>query len=103
MNFDPRDLIDANLPLIRETAALLEPGKAVIMTIATWGRGADPALLRSLQPFRHGLGYNGSIVAGVPVSEAQQWLPPEAWEQCRKTEGQPIYSAVYKDWVVETL
>ena len=66
MDFDPRDLIEANLSLLQEAASLAEPSPALLMTVATWGRGADPDLLQALQPYRHGLGFNGSLVARVP-------------------------------------
>lgn len=103
MNFDPRDLIDANLALLQEASLLSEPADAVLMTVATWGRGADPELLKALQPYRHGLGYNGSIVARVPADFAGTWLPSEAVAECGRQPGLPVYSAVYKDWFVDTL
>jgi hypothetical protein len=105
MNFDPRDLIDANLPLLQEAAKLQSPEVAVLMTVATWGRGADPDLLRALQPYRHGLGFNGSIVARVPRELAFQWLPVEAQHELdgSKEGGTLVYGAVFKDWAVDRL
>lgn len=74
------------------------------MTVATWGRGADPELLKALQPYRHGLGFNGSIVARVPLEWADRWLPPEAADRVRSClKPNPVYSAVFKDWVVDSL
>ena len=72
MNFDPRDLLDANYQLLQEAGKLAEPSPALLMTVATWGRGADPNLLQALQPYRHGLGFNGSIVARVPKNLASE-------------------------------
>lgn len=106
MDFDPRDLIDSNLALLTEARALDEPTPAVLMTIATWGRGADPELLLALQPYRHGLGYNGSIVARVPVDVASSWLPDEAKDKVESAAGEQkmlVYSAVFKDWATELL
>ncbi len=104
MNFDPRDLIDANLALLQEASRLDQPQPAVLMTVATWGRGADPSLLKALQPYRHGLGFNGSIVARVPLDFARQWLPSEAQRELEeRAYDKPVYSAVFKDWAVDRL
>lgn len=104
MNFDPRDLIDANLALLQEASRLDQPEPAVLLTVATWGRGADPNLLQALQPYRHGLGFNGSIVARVPVDFAREWLPSEAHSELDKgTGGTPVYGAVFKDWAVDRI
>jgi hypothetical protein len=103
MNFDPKDLIEANLSLLQEASVLTEPRPGLLITVATWGRGADPELLLALQPYRHGLGFNGSIVARVPQEIAERWLPVEALKKLEQgIEGQ-VYSAVFKDWVVESL
>jgi hypothetical protein len=106
MNFDPRDLIEANLTLLHEIAQQPEPSPAVLVTVATWGRGADPELLKALQPYRHGLGFNGSIVARVPRSIAMEWLPDGALEKLsseNETSEPFVYAAVFKDWVLEKL
>lgn len=102
MNFDPRDLIEANMTLLREANSLERPTPALLMTVATWGRGADPELLLELQPYRHGLGFNGSVVARVPKEVALQWIPEEAAQQI-DWESSCVYGAVFKDWVVERL
>jgi hypothetical protein len=75
------------------------------LTIATWGRGADPDLLLALQPFRQGLGFNGSIVARVPRERASEFLPEEAFSQLSEAQadGIPVYSAVFKDWTLDYL
>lgn len=104
MNFDPRDLIDANLSLLQEASQLETPEPAVLMTVATWGRGADPKLLEALQPYRHGLGFNGSIVARVPLPFAREWLPEEVQvELAREESGTLIYGAVFKNWALDRL
>ena len=104
MDFDPRDLIEANLPLLTEAASLAEPSPALLMTVATWGRGADPDLLQALQPYRHGLGFNGSVVARVPLEKARDWLPPTASAQLAEAGEKPmVYAAVFKDWALEQL
>ena len=107
MNFDPKDLIDSNLSLLHEAAELREPNPALLMTIATWGRGADPELLQALQPYRHGLGYNGSIVARVPRELALEWIPEKAREEVRskqlKISEYLVFSGVFKDWALECL
>lgn len=104
MNFDPRDLIDANLGLLQEAAQMDQPEPAILMTVATWGRGADPKLLLDLQPYRHGLGFNGSIVARVPLEVAKNWLPDEALPEMELgKEGILVYGAVFKDWALERL
>ncbi len=106
MNFDPRDLIDANFALLQEAARLSEPDPAVLMTVATWGRGADPEFLLALQPFRHGIGFNGSIVARVPCELAAEWLPKQAKSELEHTDrdtGYLVYGAVFNDWAVDRL
>ena len=107
MNFDPKDLIDSNWALLQEAATLKEPEEALLMTVATWGRGADPELLKALQPYRHGLGYNGSIVARVPRELALQWIPEKAREEIysdSSTHSQMVvFSGVFKDWALEVL
>ena len=104
MDFDPRDLIEANLSLLREAASLDEPSPALLMTVATWGRGADPDLLQALQPYRHGLGFNGSVVARVPLEEAKEWIPDEASAQLPEVgESLFVYAAVFKDWALDRL
>lgn len=104
MNFDPRDLLDSNLALLQEAAALEAPEPAILITVATWGRGADPDLLQALQPYRHGLGFNGSIVARVPRNLASTFLPEKALAALDAGgEGTPVYSAVFKDWTLDTL
>ena len=104
MNFDPLDLVEANLALLQEAARLEQPSPALLMTIATWGRGADPEMLQALQPYRHGVGFNGSIVARVPEALALQWLPEKARQDYRSGEGTTrVYSAVFKDWVLHEL
>ena len=104
MNFDPLDLVEANLALLQEAARLPQPSPALLMTIATWGRGADPEMLRALQPYRHGLGFNGSIVARVPEALALQWLPEKARLEYESGDGASrVYSAVFKDWAIEKL
>ncbi|MFA5504698.1 MAG: hypothetical protein WC314_19355 [Vulcanimicrobiota bacterium] len=104
MDFDPRDLIEANLALLQEAAALAEPTPALLMTVATWGRGADPAQLKALQPYRHGLGFNGSVVARVPLEQARDWIPEDAFLQLQaEADKTLVYSAVFKDWVLEPL
>jgi hypothetical protein len=104
MDFDPQDLIDANLSLLTEAANLQEPEQALLMTVATWGRGADPEQLKALQPFRHGLGFNGSVVARVPMDWAAEWIPEVAFHQVQAAEFRPVvYSAVFKDWFVGPL
>lgn len=104
MDFDPRDLIEANLSLLQEAASLAEPSPALLMTVATWGRGADPDLLQALQPYRHGLGFNGSVVARVPLEQAREWIPTEASARVPAAgEGAFVYSAVFKDWALEQL
>ena len=104
MDFDPQDLIDANLSLLKEAARLTEPCPALLMTVATWGRGADPEQLQALQPFRHGLGFNGSVVARVPLDWARDWIPAEAFSKVEQEKTEmPVYSAVFKDWFVGPL
>lgn len=106
MDFDPLDLVNSNLSLLNEAAQLKEPEPAVLITVATWGRGADPEFLKALQPYRHGLGFNGSIVARIPLDLGKEWLSDEAlqkMEEARSRGETPVYSAVFKNWVVDTL
>lgn len=101
MNFDARDIIEVNQLLLEEAAARLEPEEAVLLSVATWGRGADPKLLAALQPYRVGLGFNGSVVARIPRQLAEEMLPPAVCEQLGQGEGLPVCGAVFKDWLVE--
>jgi hypothetical protein len=103
MNFDARDIIEVNQALLEQAAAQSEPSPAVLISVATWGRGADPALLAALQPYRVGLGFNGSVVARVPRALAEEVLPPDVkaqWESCEPT-AIPVCGGVFKDWLVE--
>ena len=104
MEFDAGDLLDANLVLIKEALAKSEPSPAVVVCLATWGRGADPELLGRLQPYRHGLGFNGSVVARVPRDKALEWLPEKVVEELAQRSGPhsvPVCSGVFKDWLTE--
>lgn len=104
MDFDPRDLIDANRALLEEAARLDSPTPALLMTVATWGRGADPEMLSALQPYRHGLGFNGSVVARVPRDWAREWIADDAFREVEAAKNSTVvYSAVFKDWFVDTL
>lgn len=101
MNFDARDIIEVNQLLLEEAAARPEPTPAVLISVATWGRGADPQLLAALQPYRVGLGFNGSVVARVPRAVAEEILPDGVVEQLPQGEGIPVCGGVFKDWLVE--
>lgn len=101
MNFDARDLIEANMALLQEAASRPEPDPAVLVCLATWGRGADPTLLQALQPYRVGLGFNGSVVARVPRAEAERLLPSEVLDRLSGQAGLPVCGGVFKDWLVE--
>ena len=81
-----------------------EPSPAVVVCVATWGSGADPNLLRELQPYRVGLGYNGTVIARVPRAEAERLLPEEIVLAVRETEPEktPICAEVFRDWLVES-
>lgn len=96
--------MDANRDLIAQALELEEPKPAVIVCLATWGRGADPELLGRLQPYRHGLGYNGSVVARVPREKALEWLPDSAvtdLSSVNDPELTPVCCGVFKDWLTE--
>ena len=101
MNFDARDLIEVNKALLLEAAGVPGPDPAVLVCLATWGRGADPQLLQALQPYRVGLGFNGSVVARVPRAVAEQLLPESVKDQLCKGTGLPVCAGVFKDWLVE--
>jgi hypothetical protein len=101
MNFDARDIIEVNQALLEQAAALAEPAPAVLVSVATWGRGADPQLLEALQPYRVGLGFNGSVVARLPRALAEEIMPQAVREQLSQGEGTPVCGGVFKDWLVE--
>ncbi len=103
MNFDARDLVEVNQQLLEEAVGLTEPTPAVVVCLATWGRGADPQLLAELQPYRVGLGFNGSVVARVPRSFAEAVLPGDVVSQWQAgdTERTPVCAEVFRDWLVE--
>ncbi len=104
MNFDAQDIIDVNAELLEEAAALTEPEFAVLLVVATWGRGADPSLIKGLEPYRCGLGFNGSVVARVPREQALAWLPESLREQVEvwdPKEVLPVCSTVFKQWWAE--
>ena len=104
MNFDARDLMEVNQQLLEEAVGLSEPTPAVVVCLATWGRGADPKLLAELQPYRVGLGFNGSVVARVPRSFAESVLPAEVVSQWQASvaESTPVCAEVFRDWLVES-
>lgn len=103
MNFDARDIIEVNQALLEEAAARTEPTPAVLVSVATWGRGADPLLLAALQPYRLGLGFNGSVVARLPRELAVDILPPAVRDQLQAADPDqlPVCGGVFKDWLVE--
>ncbi len=104
MNFDARDILDVNRSLLQLAAAQAEPDPAILVSVATWGRGADPALIAALQPYRVGLGFNGSVVARLPRAQASEILPKEAIKALSEhgdTELLPVCGGVFKDWFVE--
>lgn len=102
MSFDTQDILEANEQLLQEAAGLSEPASAVLVCVATWGRGADPELLNFLQPYRHGLGFNGSVVARVPRELALEKLPAEVAQQCQEKPAHIcVCATVAKDWTVE--
>lgn len=103
MNFDARDLLEVNHALLSEAALRPTPNPGVLISLATWGRGADPNLLVALQPFRVGLGFNGSIVARVPRDFAREWLPEQVWAQIEasSTDALAVCGSVLKDWHVD--
>lgn len=71
MSFDARDMVDVNQALIQEAAAQAAEGERfVVVSVASWGRGVSPEVLQQLESRRHGLGFNGSVVARIPVDEA---------------------------------
>lgn len=102
MNFDARDLMEANLTLLQEAAARPESSPALLVCVATWGRGADPKLLAALAPFRVGLGFNGSVVARLPWQEGLGMLPASVQEALADHVGEDLVvcSGVFKDWQV---
>ncbi len=104
MNFDARDLIEANQSLLEEAVRRDEPTPAVVVCLATWGRGADPKLLADLQPYRVGLGYKGSVVARVHREDAEELLPPEIVSEIGTFEDgkTPVCSEVFRVWRVES-
>jgi hypothetical protein len=102
MSFDARDIIEVNQALLQQAAALPEPSPAVLVSVATWGRGADPKLLAALEPYRVGLGFNGSVVARLPRLTAEEILPAEVREQLPAVPHQlAVCGGVFKDWLVE--
>lgn len=64
---DPLNLLEVNAD---ELEGLLVGPDELIVVAATWGRGCSPDLLRRLEPFRRRSGYNGTLVAVVPRSQA---------------------------------
>ena len=103
MNFDARDIIEVNRALLQEAAAMPLPTPAVLVCVATWGRGADPRLLAALDPYRVGLGFNGSVVARLPSELAGQVLPQEVLSQLNLELDQiSVCGGVFRDWRVES-
>ncbi len=72
MSFDAREMIDVNLPLMKEAAKAEGEETPLVVSVATWGRGIRQELLQALEPYRHGLGFNGSVVARVPRQLASE-------------------------------
>lgn len=104
MNFDAQDILEVNRALLKLAAAQAEPDPAILVSVATWGRGANPELIKALQPYRVGLGFNGSVVARLPRAEASEILPKEALQalsEYQDSAGLPVCGGVFKDWFVE--
>lgn len=71
---DPLNLLEVNAP---ELEGLQATPDELIVVAATWGRGCSPDLLRRLEPFRRRSGYNGTLLAVVPRSQAAEALGQE--------------------------
>jgi hypothetical protein len=74
---DPLNLLEVNAA---ELDGLEAGPDELIVVAATWGRGCSPELLRRLEPFRRRSGYNGTLVAVVPRSQAGEVLGQDAPE-----------------------
>ena len=56
MNFDAQDILEVNRALLKLAAAQAEPDPAILVSVATWGRGANPEIDKSLTALPGGVG-----------------------------------------------
>ncbi|MBI3926469.1 MAG: hypothetical protein HY319_13090 [Armatimonadetes bacterium] len=75
-------MIEVNLELMTRAAreAVAQGNDSpLVLSVATWGRGCRPAMLRELERYRYASGFNGSIVAVVPRERAGELLGDAGW------------------------
>ena len=100
-------MIEVNYPLILEASELPGEEPPLVVSVATWGRGCKQETLQALEPYRHGLGFNGSVVARPPRSLAAQLFEmPELLgtevPSGKRTQVLGVaYKSVHLDWLEE--
>ncbi|MEW6283496.1 MAG: hypothetical protein AB1758_33105 [Candidatus Eremiobacterota bacterium] len=95
---DARNLLEVNEPCL---TGLAVPPDCVLVLAATWGRGCDPGLLSALEPHRRLSGYNGTVIAVVPLEVARNLLG-DRLPQPEPNSGYPVvalaYGKAYSEW-----
>lgn len=106
MSFDARQMIDVNREALLEAAERSGlPQPRLVLSVATWGRGCKQSTLRALEPYRHGLGFNGSVVAAVPrelgaeILERPDLLDPSPPPNKTVQAVGVVYKDVHVEWI----
>jgi hypothetical protein len=80
VSLDARGILEVNrLLIVRAAQDSVAAGETRprVVSMATWGRGCKPEVLRKLQPFNRVGGYNASLVATPDASTLRELLGPD--------------------------
>lgn len=78
MSFDAKGMLEVNRDAVLDAAR--RHGAAVVLSVATWGRGCKPEILVQMEPYVVGRGHNSSLVVVAPEETARSWFPSLALE-----------------------
>ncbi|MGE0488264.1 MAG: hypothetical protein AB7S38_03505 [Vulcanimicrobiota bacterium] len=105
MSFDAQGMIEVNFPLILQASELPGEEPPLVVSVATWGRGCKQETLQALEPYRHGLGFNGSVVARPPRALAAELFEMPELQTAQAPAGKRTqvlgvaFKSVFLDWL----
>ena len=71
MSFDAKGLLEVNRELIVQ-AARQGP---IVLSVATWGRGCKPKMLKAMEAYVCARGHNSSLILNAPADVVCDWFP----------------------------